>query len=309
MLITGKEISDTCLEMIRILGFSSIRRYIYSEGSFPQDIDFENDQKYFDCVYSPDPDILLNLKLKIPYFYDIPSGLFDYELNFKVFNRIYSQLGGAKAVFVNDKKMSRYAHWEGLNTYWINEGIDLEKDFYAPKKFITPKLHIGYIYDNEENYQIIKNVYFARKSNWIFHLYNPYDLKLGIDTVLYEGNIDLRRYDLYRNCHVLLNPSMPHKHSIRPVPSQAALEAMYQGCILVSGNMHDNGDHLIFDKYHYLKLDFIDANTVIETLRYADKRREKLERMSKSGREVIFKYYDVKESARQKIKIILSLIR
>ena len=83
---------------------------------------------------------------------------------------------------------------------------------------------------------------------------------------------------------------------------------MLLGCIPITGNMHDNEDCVMFDKYHYLKLDFIDANTILETLRYADKRREKLYRMSKEGRKLVYKYFDSKESANQKISIISKYI-
>jgi len=309
LILTGTTISDTCIEMLRKLGKGGAHLYIYSEGKFSNGMDFDNDQKYFDCIYSPDPDILLKVKPKIPYFYDVPSGRFDQELNFRVFDRHYSQLGGAKAVFVSDKKMNRYAHWAELNPYWVDEGIDLEKDYYIPKKFLTPKLNIGYIYDHEENYQIIKDVFYARKPNWVFHLYNAYDLKQDKgDIKFYDGDINLVKRSIYENSHIILNPSTPYKNSITQVPSQVSLEAMFNGCISVSGNIHENADHLIFDKYHYFKLDFIDANTIIETLRYADKRREKLDRMSKSGRNLVTKYYNAKESAKKKIEIIKKYI-
>jgi len=172
MMVIGNKFTPTSLEMVRQLGRGRIHTYIYSDGKFMNGMDFDNDQKYFDCIYSPNPDILLKLKPKIPYFYDIPSGTFNQELNYRVFDRHYSQLGGAKAVFVSDKKMNRYAHWAGLNPYWVDEGIDLEKDSYVLKKFLTPKLNIGYIYDHEDNYQIVKDVFCARKPNWVFHLYN-----------------------------------------------------------------------------------------------------------------------------------------
>ena len=308
MMVTGKNYSDTSSEIVTQVGRGRVHNYIYSDGSFLNGLDFENDQKYFDCIYSPDPSILLKLKPKIPYFYDIPSGMFEQELNFKVFDRHYSQLGGAKAVFVCDKKMNRYALWAGLNPYWVDDGVNLDKDHFIPKKFLTPKLHIGYIYDNDENLKIIKDVYSARKPNWVFHLYGV-DLKQASgDIKYYGGNLDLAKGEIYKNCHIFLNPSTPHKNSITPVPSQVSLEAMYNGCVSVCGNIHENVDHLIFDKYHYFRLDFIDANTVIETLRYADKRREKLDRMSKSGRDLVIKYYDAKVSAKRKIEIIKSFI-
>jgi len=307
LVTTGSPFGDVESEMIRLLG-RSVHLYIYKDGKFLNGMDFDNDQKYFDCIYSPDPELLLKLKLKIPYFYDIPSGKFKYELNYRVFEKHYSQLGGAKAVFVSDKKMSKYAHWSGLETHWVNGGVALEKDNYVPKKFITPKLHIGYIYDHEENYQIVKDVFSAKKPNWVFHLYNAYDLKQEGNIKFYSGEEGMCRKSIYENSHIILNPSTPYKNSITPVPSQVFLEAMLNGCISISGNIHDNADHLMFDKYHYLKLDFIDANTIIETLRFADKRREKLARMSKSGRDTVLKYFNAKESAKSKLNIIKSLI-
>jgi len=310
MLVSGERVSDTCLEMIHQIGFGSIHQYIYSNGNFLNGVDFENDQKYFDCIYSPDPDILLKLKLRIPYYYDIPTGRFNQELNYTVFNKYYSQLGGAKAVFVNDKKMNRYAHWAGLNSFWVNEGINLnegvnfEKNLLTPKKFMTPKLHIGYVYDTEANYKLIKNVISAKKSNWIFHMYNAHDLKQDGSIKFYNGIKDLARRKIYENCQIFLNPSLPYKNSITQVPSLVTLESMAQGCIALCGNIHDNADSILFDKYHYFKLDFIDANTIIETLRYVDKRREKLDNVSKAGRKVVFKYFDAKKSAKQKIDIL-----
>lgn len=303
MLISTKEKSPTCLEMVRQLGSGNIHSYDITDDGF-----LDNDQKYFDCIYSPDPDLLLKMKLKIPYFYDIPSGRFKNDLNYRVFDKHYSQLGGAKAVFVNDKKMSRYAHWAGLQTYWINEGIDFDKTNYTPKNYLTPKLHIGYIFDSEDNYDIIKDVISAKKQGWVFHLYGVTDQVSSENIIIHEGNIDLAKNDIYRECHILLNPALPHKNTISPMPSQVSLEAMHHGCISMCGNMHDNADHLFFDKYHYFKLDFIDHNTMIETLRYADKRREKLSRMSIAGRDVVNKYYDSKESALSKLNIIKEFI-
>lgn len=308
MFITGEQKSDTCLEMIRQLGYGSLGHYVYSDGSFKNNKDFDNDQKYFDCIYSPNPEILLRLKPKIPYFYDIPSGTFDFDLNFKVFNQHYSQLGGAKAVFVSDKKMSRYAAWEELNPFWVNEGIDFEKQECVPKKFFTPKLHIGFINDSEEDYKIIKDVLCAKKPNWEFHIYNSGNIEQDGSIKFYEGNPQLAKKMIYENSHLIINPSIPCNNSLRPFPLEIALESMYNGCVNISGNIHDNADNVLFDNFHYFKLDFIDANTVIETLRYADKRRDKLERMAVSSKEVVKKYFNAKESARNKLDVIHKLI-
>lgn len=308
MMVTSNTTNDTCGEIIRQLGSGSVHQYIYSNDKFLSNVDFINDQKYFDCIYTPDPDILLKLKPKIPYFYDIPSGRFPQELNFKVFDSYYSQLGGAKAVFVCDKKMNRYAHWAGLNAYWVNDGVSIDKHDYVPKNFITPKLNIGYIYDFADNYRIVKDVIFAKNSNWVFHLYGVNDLKQDSSVKIYDGSIDVAKRSIYENCHIILNPSAPYANSITPVPSQISLEAMTHGCVSVSANIHENSDHLLFDKFHYFRLDFIDANTIIETLRYAEKRRDKLERMSKSGRDVVLKNYDAKETAAKKLDIIHKLI-
>jgi len=303
MLISSEEKSPTCLEMIRQLGSGNMHNYTLNDLEA-----IENDQKYFDCIYSPDPDILLKLKLKIPYFYDIPSGRFKHELDYKIFDKNYSQLGGAKASFVSDKKLSRYAHWSGLNPHWIREGIDLTSTDYIPKKFMVPALHIGYVYDSKDNYSLIKDVISAKRSNWIFHLYGVADQRSTQDIIIHEGNKELTKHAMYQQCHILLNPSLPHKNTIAAMPSQVSLEAMYHGCISVSGNMHENVDHILFDKFHYFKLDFIDTNTIIETLRYADKRREKLSRMSLAGRDCVRKYYNAIDSAKRKLEIIRASI-
>ena len=83
---------------------------------------------------------------------------------------------------------------------------------------------------------------------------------------------------------------------------------MLMGCVSISGNIHDNSDNILFDNYHYFKLDFIDANTIISTLRYADNRRDKLSRMSESAQEIVRKYFDSKNSAKLKLKIIFENI-
>ena len=86
LMVTGENISDTSLEILMQLGHVRVHQYVYSNEKFLNDVDFENDQKYFDCLYSPDPDILLKVKPKIPYIYDIPSGRFQQELNFRIFD-------------------------------------------------------------------------------------------------------------------------------------------------------------------------------------------------------------------------------
>lgn len=308
MFVTSENISDTCLEMIRQLGCGDGVRYIFNGLSFKNNKDFENDQKYFDCIYSPNPEILLKIKPKIPYFYDISSGNFEDELNFKVFHQAYSQLWGAKAVFVSDKKMSKYAAWERLNAFWINEGVDLDKEYTCNKKFFTPKLHIGFINNYDKDMDLISDVIFAKKSNWFFHIYNSKNLEQDGNIKFYEGNIELAKKEMYTNTHIMITPNIPNKNSLNPFPSDIALEAMLNRCVNISGNIHENSDNILFDNFNYFKLDFIDSNTIISTLNYADKRRDKLERMSLSSREIVKRYFNAKESAKQKLSVIKSLV-
>ncbi len=122
-------------EFIRVLGYKNIK--IYTENtSHPAACqykdyvcnisEFEESQNNFDCVYSYDPRLLMERRIKIPYFYDIPSFCFDNELDYRAFEQIYARLAGASAVFVYDKLLNKYAHWLDLNSYWAPKSVDTD---------------------------------------------------------------------------------------------------------------------------------------------------------------------------------------
>jgi hypothetical protein len=80
---------------------------------------------------------------------------------------------------------------------------------------------------------------------------------------------------------------------------------MLRGSVLIDSNSHGNNTNIFFDKFNYFKLDFIDTNTILNTLRFLDKRREKLESCAKEGRRNIKKYFDFRDTAKLKLDIIL----
>jgi len=241
------------------------------------DSPFEEIQKDFDCLYSTSPHFIINKKIKIPYFYNIYAGEVENELIFNVFNNFYSKLQGANAVFVNDKKLNKYAEWLDLNSYWIPNGINEYK--FKNKKFLTPKLHIGIPLNSDPD--IKEKLLFAKKSNWEFHTENIYD-----------------------NCHVYLNLSKDYCF-----PNKNSLEAMSNSCVLISTNLHGNNTNIIFDDVHYIKLDFLDVNIILDALRYSDKRREKLERIAWTGAKMVNKYFLNKDLDKQRLEIIKKELR
>jgi len=109
---------------------------------------------------------------------------------------------------------------------------------------------------------------------------------------------------MYRECNVVLDPRIPKNNRVCEFPSKIFLESLSSGCIAVASNISGNFDNIIFDKVTYFKLDFVDANTVVSTLRYIDKRREKLERMSKKGRSVVKKYFNIESLTNSKLEVI-----
>ena len=258
----------------------------------------DNIQKNFELVYAPNPNDLLNLRIRIPYFYDIPIR----DINYNIFSSYYSQISGAKAVFVKDKKLNKFAEWSELNTYWVNSGIDLIQYKYWAHKYLTPQLHILYIDDNPEVSKIIQELWYARKANWILHIYKNKIFKPTENIILHDDETSLKQ--LYDSCHIFLNPDLCSNN----FPSSNCLEAMSSGCTVVSSNDHGNLSHILFDKVHYFKLDFIDKNTILETIRYVDKRREKLDRLSLAGSSLVHKYFDLKQIVRQKIEIFSKYI-
>ena len=92
-------------------------------------------------------------------------------------------------------------------------------------------------------------------------------------------------------------------------PDINSLEAMTHGCALISSNPHGNNTSVFFDDLNYLKLDYIDANTILDALRYADKKRGKLESISKEGRLDSAKYFNYKDTAIQKVSVLLRYIK
>jgi len=268
---------------------------------------FEENQKDYNCVYSTNPQFLLNKKIKIPYFYNIYSNIFDNEMDFKEFNNYYSQLAGANAVFVNERTLNKYSSWLELNSYWVNSAINSYD--YIPKKFFTPKLHIGYVYNgNNDVYDLVKKIISIKKSNWIFHIYegNRHDISAEFteNVVFYDGENFEKR--IFENTHVLLDIIDPRYP--KEFPSDLAARAMSGGVVLISNNSHNNNSNIFFDKTHYFKLDFNSANDVADILRYCDKRREKLERVSISGKDVVNKYFSNKVIVSEKLRIIKNFI-
>lgn len=271
---------------------------------FTSAFDFEKKQEDFNAVYSLDPQELMAIKVKIPYFYDVSPKTFKDEMNFEYFKNYYSQISGPKAVFVSDKKLNKNANWWGLNSYWVNKSSDTDI-LCKRKKFLTPKLEIGYIYEGKEALEIIKNVIFAKKTNWVFHVYLPPGVTLETkDAIIYSGGLEKVKEDMLSKVHTFVTLDLLKDNTSERFPSEFGAEAMLHGCALISSNSHGNNTNILYDDLHYLKLDFLDTNTLINDLRYLDKRREKTEAISREGSKVIRKYFSYKEIALQKINII-----
>lgn len=273
---------------------------------FKYSIEFDKRQSDFSGVYCPDPRELLKIKVKIPYIYDISPKTFDDEMNYNSFIKFYSQISGPSAVFVSDKKLNKSANWWGLNSYWVNKAVDTDISFRS-RKFLTPKLHIGYIYENKESFDVVKNIIFAKKSNWVFHIYLPQSIDSEIkntDTIFYSGDIGRVKEEMLSKIHVFLNFDLLIRNTSELFPSETSAESMLAGSVLISSNSQGNNTHIIFDKFNYLKLDFVDTNTILDTLRFVDKRREKLESLAKEGSKSIRKYFDYKEIAKIKVDIL-----
>lgn len=248
---------------------------------------FEEVQKYYNGVYATDPRYLIGKKIQIPYFYNVSGDFTD----FREFNIYYSQLSGASAVFVNDRTLNKFSCWSGLNSYLLNPSIGGYN--YSQRKFFTPKLHIGYIYDGDDStFEVIKKVISLNKANWVFHLYVGDKCVGGDNVILYDGeNFEEK---LFENVHVLIGFN------------DRALRSLSSGVVPIS-NL-SNFSNILFDKTHYFKLDFCEANCLIDILRYCDKRREKLERMSELGRKEFDKYFNVENIVKQKYDAILEVL-
>ena len=295
--------SKELLEISRLLGDSStVFKSVY---------EFEKVQASFDSVYCPKYDELLKIKVRVPYFYDIsPKSLLD-EMSYYSFAKHYSQLSGPRAVFVCDKKLNKSSKWLGLNTYWVNSSVDSDI-LPIKKKFLTPILDIGYIYENAEGFELLKKVIFTKKSNWVFHIYCPDEISSEIknnETIFYSGDLNRVKKEIYSKTHIFLNYTILNNNMSECFPDINSLEAMTHGCALISSNPHGNNTSVFFDDLNYLKLDYIDANTILDALRYADKKRGKLESISKEGRLDSAKYFNYKDTAIQKVSVLLRYIK
>lgn len=300
-------IIDNCskelLEMARLLGDTCEVFYsIY---------DFEKVQASFDCVYSPKYEELLKIKVRVPYFYDISPKSINDEMNYSSFARHYSQLSGPRAVFVYDKKLNKSSKWLGLNTHFVNPSVDPDIQP-TKKKFLTPRLDIGYIYENAEGFDLLKKVIFAKKSNWFFHIYCPNEISPEIknnETIFYSGDLNRVKKEIFAKAHVFLNYTVLNNNMSECFPGLNSLEAMISECALISSNPHGNNTSLFFDDLNYLKLDYIDANTILDALRYADKKRGKIESIAREGSLDSAKYFNYKDIALQKMNILLRYIK
>lgn len=270
----------------------------------PEDPCIYKDQSQFEHLYSERPEYLSNLKIKIPYSYSIQGENYRNENEYRTFAKIYSEWAGAGAVFVSEKTLNLYANWLGLSTYWSNSGVDTLSNFYKKRRFATPQIHLGYIHEgNDEDWEIIKHAIYSKRANWVFHLTVPESFKIFKTPDVHYYSFESKEA-FYNNIQVILVPSQEQKGMRKSFPSQSALEAMSKGCVLIAGNTNHNNVHFIFDKVHYFRLDFVDGNSLVETIRYAEKRREKLERMSFLGSNVVKKYFDVRDVVEQKLKTI-----
>ncbi|MDB4330505.1 hypothetical protein N9948_02170, partial [bacterium] len=261
------------------------------------------------------------LTFKIPYFYNIYLNTYHSkpELNYRDFQKRYSQVKGASAVFVNDKKLNRFSNWAGLNSYFLNKPVDtLSYKFKRGRKFMTPKLNIGYIpssklFGETQRNKIFEDVWSSAKNNWILHTPDGNNLNISDRNVIKykttpKDGSSFDYSEIYKNSHVIINPESIYHDDVDYSHSEYNLEAMSTGCVSICPNEHGTNSDYSFDKVHYFKLDFIDSNTLLDTLRYVDKRREKLDRMSHSGSQLIKKYYDVRKIAQQKIQVMKNSI-
>jgi len=270
--------------------------------NYSKDHEFiSNLQKDYDVIYSHDPNNLFNLYPKIPYFYDILPHTAPNELMFNKFKEYYTQLQGAKAVFTGDKKLNKYAEWLDLNTYWITNSTIISK--LLPKKFLTPDLHILFNSKDKNNlsYNIVKQFWKTKKSNWHLHIYGDYLPTDFSDNVCFYDYPDS---SLLNTCHIILDLSVFHNNTLDLFPSSFALKAMNNGCVLVSTNLHGNNTNIIFDEVHYFRLDPLFTETLSDLIRNLDKRREKLQRVSLAGYNVVKKYFNVSKIVSQKLRIL-----
>lgn len=276
---------------------------------------FVNGQASADAVYVCRSNNLEHLKFKIPYFYNIYAGTWDHflDFNYQKFNKHFSKIKGAGAVFVNDKKINEFSHWCGLNSYFINQPVNTPKNkLIRNRKFIIPKLHIGFLPSINRNRvkgnrnKIVEDMWASAKSNWVLHIPEGKELDISDKNVIKYKISQAGVYnpcEIYKNSHVLVNPE-DLSRTLEPTFKSFTLEAMSTGCVGIESNQHDNNTDYMFDKFHYFKLDYIDSNTLLDMLRYVDKRRSKLSNMSAGGSQLVQKYYNVGKIVQQKIQII-----
>lgn len=279
---------------------------------------FIQDQARFDAVYISNTEDTLIGVYKIPYFFNIYSHTWDidHELEFRNFEKRYSQLKGAGAVFINDRILNKYAHWIGLNSYYLNKPIDTyQYTFDRYKKFLTPKLNIGFIPSHKENCPrntIFKKVAELSKNNWVFHIPEGNFLDFNFKNVIThkinkkEGS-GLDYSEIYKNSQIIFNPEDP-KNDLGYSFSHECFQAMACGVIALKTNFHNNNMETLFDNVNFFKINSLRIESIIEDIRYIDKRREKLSKMSRMSYDYVYKYSDVRKIVQNKIMIIKNSI-
>jgi hypothetical protein len=274
---------------------------------------FEKDQIDSDAVYASNSSYAEKVGFKIPYFYSIYANTWKNDNNYEFFQKTYSKIKGASAVFVNDKKLNRFSNWLGLNSYFLNKPVNINRFKFIERKFLTPKLNIGFIPsskifdENNPRNKIVEDMWVSAKSNWTLHIPNNNNLDVSKNIVKHRVvnvNSVLDYRPIYEQSHIIINPENIYSDSLDFCHEDYSFEAMSTGCISIHPNLHGNNNHVMFDKFHYFKLDFIDSNTLLEIIRYVNKRRTKLYNMSKSARDLIEKYYNVDTIVKEKIRIM-----
>lgn len=319
-------LSQETEEFVKQLGKKNVTIYNYRKELYKNfwyyDIlkdyskeEFISDQATHDAVYVTQSGDGLVLPYKIPYFYNIYLYTYSHvpELGYKDFQKRYSQAKGASAVFVNDKKLNRFANWMDLNSYFINKPVNTYKyKFIRNRKFITPKLHIGFIpssrlFGESHRNKIFEDMWASAKNNWILHIPDGRDLCIPDKNVVKHKVLSDSSFDyseIYKHSHIMINPENIYHDDLDYSHSHYNFEAMSTGCVSICPNQHGTNSDYLFNDVHYFKLDYVDSNNLLDAIRIADKRREKLDRMSKAGSQLIKKYYDVRMVVQQKIQVM-----
>lgn len=316
---SSENLNYETLEFMRQLGtscsvFSSVKESYkkeeyYSEVNLLDPISFIETQAKYDAILVIDiSKINKDINFRIPYFYNIYRNTYDIKLenDYSFFSNKYGELQGASAVFVNDSKLNKFSNWLGLNSYFINKPVDTYFYKYASKKFLVPKLHIGYIPSSSgvDSYRdrIIEDVWSAAKSNWVMHTSESIKCIKNKINYTFDSSFDFSQF--YKNIHVLVNPEdIYHKDACKSYLDYSK-EAMSQGVVSLTSNQRNINSDYLFDKVHYFRISYSKPNEVLDTLRYVDKRRSKLSRMSYLGSKYIERYYGIKNIVQNKIQII-----